>query len=350
MPPMTARCADDLLAMVPITLGFTPTRSVAMLTFGATHAFHARVDLPRRRDEVPELVECLVEPATRNGVRRVVLIVYSDDEVMAKRVWRGLRDGFRGAGIAVLEAIRADGRRWFPLLGGDRLAADLGVPYDISSHPFLVQAVLTGRVTLSDRDELAGTLRPVPARVAEVAAALEGEPPRWGEGDVPAVEVLLREGEWTELLVEHLVGQGRAPEADDAARLLRALGLLRVRDAAWQVVTSGHADDHVAWWTDLLRRTPADLAAPVATLLAWSAWLAGHGALAWCALDVALRVDPDDELPDELPDELADELAGEPSDELAAELAHLLTQAVPPTVWARERTRRSWRAGLHGAA
>ena len=43
---MTARCPEDLLAMVPVTLGFTPTDSVAMLTFGAVHPFHARVDLP----------------------------------------------------------------------------------------------------------------------------------------------------------------------------------------------------------------------------------------------------------------------------------------------------------------
>ncbi|WP_341926920.1 DUF4192 domain-containing protein [Nocardioides psychrotolerans] len=329
LTPMTARCPDDLLAMVPVTLGFTPTDSVAMLTFGATHPFHARVDLPERRDDVPELVDCLVGPAVRNGVRRVVLVLYSEDEAMAGRVWRGLRDGFRDAGIAVLEALRADGRRWWPLLGGDRLAAELGVPYDVSAHPFVAQAVLCGRVTLADRDELARTLVPVPERVAEVTAALEGRPVRWGRDDPPEVEVILREGEWTELVVEHLVARGSAPEVDDVARLLRGLVLLRVRDAAWSRITTDNAGEHVAWWSDLLRRTPPGLAAPVATLLAWSAWQAGHGALAWCALDVAL--------------------AAEPDYGLAGLLAEMLAAAVPPSTWA-DAARFDWRQGLGEAA
>jgi len=327
---MTARCPDDLLAMVPITLGFTPADSVAMLTFGATHPFHARVDLPTRKDQVPDVVGSLVEPAERNGVRRVVLVLYTEDEAMAGRTWRGLRDGFRHAGVTVLEAIRADGRRWFPLLGGDRLAAELGVPYDVGSHPFLVQAVLTGRVTLGDRDELAGTLRPVPQQVAEVAAALEHRPLPGSSATPPADELLLREGEWTELLVEHLVAQARAPEADDVARLLRGLVLLRVRDAAWQTITADNAEDHVAWWTAVLRRTPPELGVPVATLLAWSAWQAGHGALAWCALDVALAIDPDYAL--------------------AGHLGLLLTQAVPPSVWAEGPPPEDWWVGLRDAA
>lgn len=329
LPPMTARCPDDLLAMVPITLGFTPAHSVVMLTFGATHPFHARVDLPARKDDVPDVVTSLLDPAERNGVLRVVLVLYSEDETMADKVWRGLRDGFHRAGIVVVEAIRADGRRWFPLLGGDGLAAGPGVPYDVSAHPFVVQAVLTGRVLLGDRDELAGTLRSEPQRVAAVTAALERRPPLWASDHPPAVDVVLREGEWTELLVEHLVAHEREPEVDDVARLLRGLVLPCVRDAAWQTITPDTADEHVAWWTDLLRRTPAELVVPVATLLGWSAWQAGHGALAWCALDVALAVDP--------------------GDEPATELATLLVGAVPPSVWA-ERPRRDWREGLRRVA
>ena len=326
---MTARCPDDLLAMVPITLGFTPADSVVMLTFGATHPFHARVDLPAREEDVPDVVASLLDPAERNGVLRVVLVLYSEDEEMAGGVWCGLRDGFDHAGIVVVEAIRADGRRWFPLLGGDRLAAGPGVPYDVSAHPFVAQAVLTGRVLLGDRDELAGTLHPEPRRVAEVTAALERRPLLWGRDDPPAVDVVLREGEWTELLVEHLVARGRAPGVDDVARLLRGLVLPCVRDAARQTISPDAADEHVAWWTDLLRRTPAGLEVPVAALLGWSAWQAGHGALAWCALDVALAVDP--------------------GDAPSTELATLLVGAVPPSVWA-QRPRRDWREGLRRVA
>ena len=54
--PFTARCPEDVLAVVPVLLGFVPEESVAMLTFGAPRVFHARVDLPPSREEIPEMV------------------------------------------------------------------------------------------------------------------------------------------------------------------------------------------------------------------------------------------------------------------------------------------------------
>ncbi len=46
---LTARCPEDVLALVPVLLGFLPSESVVMLTFGAAQAFHARVDRPDRQ-------------------------------------------------------------------------------------------------------------------------------------------------------------------------------------------------------------------------------------------------------------------------------------------------------------
>ena len=40
--------SEDLLAVVPVVLGFEPADSIVMLTLGARHTFHARVDLPAR--------------------------------------------------------------------------------------------------------------------------------------------------------------------------------------------------------------------------------------------------------------------------------------------------------------
>ncbi|MFA6577023.1 MAG: DUF4192 domain-containing protein [Nocardioides sp.] len=318
---MTARCPEDLLAMVPVTLGFTPTDSVAMLTFGAVHPFHARVDLPSRRSDLPGLVGALLDPARRNGVRRVVLVFFTDDEVAARRAWHALRDACGGAGIEVLEALRADGRRWFPLLHGDRRARDLGLPYDVSNHPFLAEAVLRGQVLRTSRDELARSLAPLPDRVAAVRSALERRPARGSRP--PSTAELLGEGEWVEALLRRHLARRTSPGDDDVARLLRALHDLGLRDAALCVVARASATDCVELWADVLRRTPAELAAPPASLLGWSAWQAGHGALAWCAVEVALGADPDDVLCDQL--------------------ATLLDQAVPPGEWEPDP---DWAAGL----
>ena len=86
----TARSPEDLLALAPVVLGFFPHDSVVMLTFGAASPFHARVDLPTGAGGVAEVVDSLVDPAIRHGVRRVVLLVYGVDRALSRRLWRGL--------------------------------------------------------------------------------------------------------------------------------------------------------------------------------------------------------------------------------------------------------------------
>ena len=106
---LTAREPEDLLAMAPVVLGFVPRDSVVMLTFGARRPFHARVDLPDRPDELPELVSVLLEPARHHGVRRVVLLVYTADADWAEAVTGTLVPAFAAAGIESVADIKA---RW----------------------------------------------------------------------------------------------------------------------------------------------------------------------------------------------------------------------------------------------
>ncbi|HWM75702.1 MAG TPA: DUF4192 domain-containing protein, partial [Nocardioides sp.] len=303
IPPTTlvARNPEDLLAMVPIVIGFAPCDSVVMLTFEAEHCFHARVDLPARAEEVADLVEALLDPARRNRVRRVVFVFYADDPGPVTRAWRGLRGGCREAGIEVLEALRADGRRWYPLLGGDRRIREIGLPYDISAHPFAAQAVVDGRVTHASRDDLASLLDIDPDRASAVADLVD---------DVPVPADLRAEGQWVDGLVRRHTAAGTTPSDTDVARLLRALVEKRLRDAAWSSLTRVDAQLHVDLWLDVLRRTPAAYSPPVATLLGFAAWQSGHGALAWCAVDRCAEVDPDYTL--------------------MTYLASALTQALPP--------------------
>jgi hypothetical protein len=306
-PPtsLVARTPEDLIAMVPIVIGFAPTDSVVMLTFEAEHCFHARVDLPDRAEEVDDLVEALLEPAGRNGVRRVVFVFFADHPGPVRRAWRGLRRGCREAGIEVAEALRVDGERWYPLTGGDRGIREEGVRYDVSAHRFAAQAVVDGRVTHASRDELAAQLDPDPARtaaVAELAAALP----------VPAEE--RSEGEWVDRLVRrHTTSEGSSPSDAEVARLLRALTVQPLRDTAWSSLSRATAQAHVDLWIDVLRRTPAPYTPPVASLLGLAAWQSGHGALAWCAVDRCAEVDPDYTL--------------------MTYLAFALTHALPPTAW-----------------
>lgn len=290
---LTARSPEDVLAVVPVVLGFAPHESVVMLTFGVGPPFHARVDLPTSPSELPGLVDSLLRPVLKHGVGQVLFVVYTADAGLARRTVRRLGSAFTRSGVGVLAALRADGERWWP---ADR-AGGPGVPYDLTTHPFSARAVLDGRVLLGSREELRATVAGRPELVAGVVAALAGPP-----GDPP-------DAAW----VGDTVGAGARPSDVAVARLLRALLDPQLRDAAWTGLSRSTAREHVAFWVDVVRRSPDPLVAGPAALLGLAAWQAGHGALAWCALDRCADADPDHPL--------------------AGLVARVLEEAVPPEAW-----------------
>ncbi|MFC4784688.1 DUF4192 domain-containing protein [Nocardioides sp. MAHUQ-72] len=301
---LVARSPEDVLAAVPVVLGFVPQRSIVMLTFGAVATFHARVDLPPPA-HVDHAVDALLGPALRHEVRGVVFVLYTDDADQAQQVSRALVPAFEGSGIDVLESLRADGRRWFALLPGRPGVPVHGVPYDVSAHRFVAQSVLDGRVTLASRDELAASLARHPDRGAAVTR-LTGD--RTAGAAQPTAEAA-----WVRSTVGRQVAAGAVPSDEEAARLLRALRDLQLRDVAWSLMTRETSPQHVGYWTDLVRRSPDDLLPAPAALLGFAAWLAGHGALAWCAVERCQEVDP--------------------GYGLADIVGRLLHHAVPPSAW-----------------
>ncbi|GAB2878668.1 DUF4192 domain-containing protein [Nocardioides pacificus] len=327
----TARTPDDLLALVPVVLGFVPRQSVVMMTFAgaprqpsdpAPRPFHARVDLPPagRPQELEQVVAALLQPVRQHGLPRVVFVLYTEDASVAARTTQLLCRRFTRAGIEVLDVLRADGRCWFPLLPGRPAMTYDGIPYDVSAHPFRARSVLDGQVTHGSREELAATL--APGRVvssAPLMAALAGIE-RLGEPGQLAAEGAWLQATLLRHIDRHLDRQpvrqpDLQPRPDDreAARILAAVREIELRDIAWGLITREDAVAHVELWRDLLRRAPEALVAAPAALLAFAAWLAGNGALAWCAVDRCVEVEPDYVLADYV--------------------ASALTHAISPSSW-----------------
>jgi hypothetical protein len=293
---LTARTPEDLLAVVPVVLGFEPCQSVVMLTFGGVETFHARVDLPPP-SKADEAVDLLLEPAERHQVTSVVFVLYADDGPAARAVVRRLRRAFARAGIDVVEVLRAHEGRWFA--PGRRAVPAAGVPYDVGDHLFRAQAVVEGIVVHGSRAELEAGLQPSPAAVDEVRRALCRAVPSTAGEIADLVDARLEAGRFTTV---------------ELARVLLGLLPLEGRDAAWAAISRDVAARHVRLWTDVVQRAPDDLVAAPAAVLGLAAWLAGHGALAWCAVDRCHAVDP--------------------GNSLATLVADLLVGAVPPSVWA----------------
>ncbi len=301
---LTAKSPEDVLAMVPVVLGFTPTDSLVMLTFGAASPFHARVDLPDRPREVREVVASLLEPVARHGVSRVLLVGYADDLDRVERVTGEVRDAFERAGVEVLGRLVADGARWWHLPREDD---EPGTAYDVSAHPFAAEAVWRGFVTHGTRTDLAATMALDPAAVAETERALAGVVAHGASGAAEAA--------WAAGLVRQCVATGSPPPAAALARLLAGMTDVTIRDAAWFTLGGSGAEAHVAFWTDVVRRCPPSHVPAPASVLGFAAWISGQGALAWCAVDRAREAAPDYPL--------------------AGLLAEVLTSAMPPSAWER---------------
>jgi hypothetical protein len=299
---LTARSPEDLIAVVPVVLGFEPADSIVMLTLGARRTFHARVDLPDRPGELAPTLDVLLEPAARHRAQAVVFLLYTADEQLAVTVARQLRHRLARGRPRLVDVLRVDAGRWYPVLR--RRTAPDGVPYDVSSHPFLAAAVLEGRVVQRARADVAATLRPDPAAVAEVEAAVTGRP---------------RSPGWVAGLLDRCVTAGADPTPAEAARLLESIAVPSVRDVAWERIRRSSARHDVRFWSDLVRRAPEDLVAHAAAVLAFAAWVAGDGALAWCAVDRAREV--------------------QPRHTLAALVADMLTAAIAPSQWEEARRR-----------
>lgn len=312
----TARTPADLLAMAPYLLGFHPEDSLVVLTFGVPGGsfpgnFAARVDLATEPADQQQVAAEVLAAVLRNEVPRVALICYSHDAVASQQQCTLLRDRLLDADVEVIDIIRADGGRFFhvPELGS------AGTAYDLASHPFTAQRVYEGDVVLGSREQLADsliapvdeeTVAAVQEHVDRLHAAVSDSP----EG---GPTLLRTEARWVQRRIRLHLRDRRPLGAADAGRLLALACLASVRDVAWGEMSRATARHHVGLWRDLVRRCPDDVLPPAASLLAFAAWLAGDGALAWCAVDRALASDPDYSM--------------------AHLVAEALAGALPPTAW-----------------
>jgi hypothetical protein len=314
----------DLLALVPTVLGFHPEDSlVLVVTSGEVGALHARVDLPDDEEGVALVVQHLLHAVTRAQARQVALVAYSDDWLATEDLVDALVEQLHARDVEVLCAVRADGERWYPLgwLADDEL--DDGVPYDVFAHPITAQAVLDGRVVFGSRSDLADSLvGGDPEAVESVARAAEealrrsmtaSRPPLGMPSPDGARAHLMTEGYWVRERVRRWVRTGEPLDHDEVGRLVVATASIDVRDVAWAEITRSDAGAHVELWRDVVRRTPRDLLAAPAALLAFAAWLAGDGALAWCAVERCQEAEPDYSM--------------------AALVSQALVAALPPSTW-----------------
>jgi hypothetical protein len=297
----------SILAVVPPILGFEPGHSLVVLGAEQPRGLvrvTLRFDLPDPGD--PRLAAAVADGAMAvlraQRLTTAVAVGYGSDEVVSP-VMSALRELAARAQITLTELLRVENRRyWSYVCTEPSCCPPEGTAFDLTDHPAVRALAASGRPVLASRDELRDTLAGADAAAAEAMRHAVGVAE---ELIAEFVARVARAGHRIarrrviavigRLAVAHAIGRYRAGETVDtqlAAWLTVTLRELRVRDDAWARMAPEHRDAHRRLWTDVTRLArPGYVAAP-ASLLAFTAWQSGDGALGNIALDRALADNP----------------------------------------------------------
>lgn len=322
-PPATPiRVSDpaDLVAAVPVLLGFRPRESLVLVSLGGRSGrrigLTLRVDLPP-----PEHSRAVAEHAVASlfvddpDGAAVIVVAESGGGPVRRDVATAAVEALEGGGVQLRAAVWAErveaGARW-ECFGSCRCSGALPDP---GATPAAAAAAATGQPVHADRAGLEQLVEPTdPVRVRRreesllrvADGALRGPDP--GAGEIAdSVHLAVVETAVSDTAAGSLVlDDGRV--LDLAAALVRRTvrDAVLVRCAQSGCTQSGATLDGVApregrsagWsaaetlWAALCRELPDPEAAEAAALLAATALLRGDGALANVALDRAERSRP----------------------------------------------------------
>ncbi|MHA6793690.1 DUF4192 domain-containing protein [Pseudonocardia bannensis] len=305
--PLTARVRDpgELVAVVPVLLGFHPRDSLVVIGTGGTSG--RRVGLTLRVDLPPPDDAALVCRAAADSIlagepRGAAVIVLGGGPgggpgLPRSDVAAAMSAAIAGVGVGVHSAVWArDTSEGAPWACYDACGCTGSLP-DPACTPVAAAAVSAGQVIYPDRSELTRQVAPAdPQRLRRrdalldraLDAALEDADPGALPGpDQPAAHVTALER------ALEATAAGRLVVDDDMVlALTAALRVPAVRDLALAGCDGPRAAAAEQLWAALTRETPDPEAAEPATLLAVAALLRGDGALANVALDRAQQAWP----------------------------------------------------------
>lgn len=283
----------DVVGAVPHLLGFRPAESLVAVALRGPRsrmAFTVRLDLPRSPEQAEAVVRTVRLAMRRARARAVLLLVYTDElpdgaalphDILVEAVARRLTAPVRDAVLVARE------RMWSYCCDDPECCPVEGVPVDPASPGTVAinaASALVGRSVLPDRETAVASVQ----RVGGVTAVSMGQAVDRLTGDV---EHAARRT-WAALLKRYAEPPASVAH-DEAAVVVVGLHAVELRDEVVQQLLGD--DDGVAQrlLTDLARLAPAELDAPVCTVLACAAYLEGNGLIAGAALERALSSDPD---------------------------------------------------------
>jgi hypothetical protein len=279
----------SVIAIVPHLLGFVPANSLVVIGMSPPRgrvSWAARYDL----DHEPErIAEHAIDVITKRGMPETLVIGYGPGPTVTPAT-DALRRAASQAGAVLQDILRVhEGRYWSYICQDPVCCPPDGIPFD-TADPAAQALTDAGMTALPSRADLARSIAPVTGSDAEqtiqATHRAQARAARLlADGGQRAVD---RAGLTAVRAVIGAYRRGSSVGFTGHALLAVTLTSLPVRDDAWARMDPTHRKAHLQLWTDATRRArPGYIAAP-ASLLAFTAWQSGEGALANLALERAL--------------------------------------------------------------
>ena len=298
--PAVARLSGpgEILAVLPSLCGFPPQESLVLLSLRGPRSrlgLTARVDLPDP-PAGPALAALCADRMAGDGATQVVVVVLSEHGRREDLVG-AVRDALEQRDVGVLEALHVSAGRWTSYTCAASCCPAEGTPVP-TAPPVLglvrAEQVATGRVVLPSRDDLVRSLAP-PVLLAATAAAQHLDQARqaWLRSRAEHGAAAARRStlDHVQALLDRVAG-GTPVGPVDAAVLTVGLEDLQARDAVATLILT-REQELLSLLVQVARQVVPPDDAPVCTLVAWTAYARGDGALANVALDRALAGRPD---------------------------------------------------------
>jgi hypothetical protein len=291
-PKVLVGSPAGLIAAVPHLLGFTPHDSLVVV--GVTPPsgrvqLAMRYDLPGS-DEAAAIAEHTVGMLSRRHVPVAAVLGYGPGPLVTPAA-----DAFRQAAsracVKLQDVLRVhDGRYWSYLCHDPSCCPPEGVPFDTAAHPAAKALAAAGLPALPARADLAATIAPLTGSAAAAMARATRRAEQLASRRITSGGQRALDEQGLSAVRDAITAyrDGGSVSLARHAWLALVLTSLPVRDDAWARMDPAHRAAHQRLWTDVTSRAQPGYAAAPASLLAFTAWQCGNGALANVALDRAL--------------------------------------------------------------
>jgi hypothetical protein len=299
----------DMIASIPISLGFRPSESLVVTTLHGPRkrqGLTLRCNLPDS-DDAEQLASYVVESVVKQEPVGVVIVCFcdspdcvvdSDSYLPHHGLVNNLVERLSEENIGYVAALLARNGAWWHYGVGADLQSAVGTPLPTTPSSEITalaaRHALEGKAVAASREELAATVAgPASVQGAVMENACETEAAVLAEeisadGETGAAVRTLR------LAIEAFDAHraGAEPSYDTTARILAGLRIKCARDALMTWGLDDNVGEFVGFLITLARQAPDSYAAPICTILAAVAYQNYNCITAIVSVERALRCEP----------------------------------------------------------